>query len=296
MVSYTIYFDASCKIFLSSQSIYTNRLMNKRNLHQKPVSISWIPLTTSVAFIFKKPLLFGWSLFLVLATIALTWLGFQLTTGFIDTLTKSFFTTAPATESIWGWIKYGGWQSSKWLFLLVSRILAFYLAFLTAYSLSAPLYAFLSTAAEKLYSGGAFEFDDGFSLKGILRDLLEGIKIGLFGIIVTMIALVIGFVPVIGQISVFLLYTYYSALMFVDYPSSRRRWTLGQKLSWIRRHGNQSFRLGIVPAAVSMIPILNVFLMALVFPLFTVHSTLNFYTIEKNKSLVPTSGNPRPNH
>ena len=140
--------------------------MNKRNLHQKPVSISWIPLTTSVAFIVKKPLLFGWSLFLVLATIALTWLGFQLTTGFFDNLTKSFFTTAPATESIWGWIKYGGWQSSKWLFLLVSRILAFYLAFLTAYSLSAPLYAFLSTAAEKLYSGGAFEFDDGFSLKG----------------------------------------------------------------------------------------------------------------------------------
>jgi CysZ protein len=278
----------------SLQGIYTNSAMNKRNPHPNPVSTAWIPLTTSAVFIVKKPLLLGWSLFLVLATIALTWLGFQLTTGFFDNLTKTFFTAAPATESIWGWIKYGGWQTSKWLFLLVSRILAFYLAFLTAYSLSAPLYAFLSTAAEKLYSGDAFELDDGFSVKGVLRDLLEGIKIGLFGVVVTMIALVIGFIPVIGQISVFLLYTYYSALMFLDYPSSRRRWSLGQKISWIRRHGNQSFRLGVVPAAVSMIPILNVFLMALVFPLFTVHSTLNFYTIEKNRQPVPTSGNPKP--
>ena len=268
--------------------------MNKKNPRPNPVKIPWVPLTTSAAFMVKKPLLFGWSLFLVLATIALTWLGFQFTTGFLDNLTKPFFTAAPATESIWGWIKFGGWQTSKWLFLLVSRILAFYLAFLTAYSLSAPLYAFLSTAAEKLYGGNAFEFDDGFSVKGVLRDLIEGIKIGLFGIVVTMIALVIGFIPVIGQISVFLLYTYYSALMFVDYPSSRRRWSFGQKLSWIRQHGNQSFRLGIVPAAVSMVPILNVFLMALVFPLFTVHSTLNFYTIEKHRQLVHVSGNARP--
>jgi CysZ protein len=268
--------------------------MNKKNPRPNPVKIPWVPLTTSAAFMVKKPLLFGWSLFLVLATIALTWLGFQFTTGFLDNLTKPFFTAAPATESIWGWIKFGGWQTSKWLFLLVSRILAFYLAFLTAYSLSAPLYAFLSTAAEKLYGGNAFELDDGFSVKGVLRDLIEGIKIGLFGIVVTMIALVIGFIPVIGQISVFLLYTYYSALMFVDYPSSRRRWSFGQKLSWIRQHGNQSFRLGIVPAAVSMVPILNVFLMALVFPLFTVHSTLNFYTIEKHRQLVHVSGNARP--
>ena len=96
-------------------------------------------------------------------------------------------------------------------------------------------------------------------------------------------ALVVSFVPVIGQITVFLLYTYYSALMFVDYPTSRRRWSLGEKIGWLNKHRFVAFRLGVFPALLSLIPLLNIFFLALLFPLLTVHTTLNFNVIEHDK-------------
>lgn len=254
--------------------------------------LPWIPLSSSLWFIVRSSRLLGWSLFLVLVTAALTWGGFLLTTDLIDTLTGSFMHTQPATESWWGWIKFSGWLVAKYLFLVVSRIVAFFLAFLAAYSLSAPLYVFLSTSAEKIYCGAAFEADDGLSLPGICKDLWEGIKIGGFGIIVTLIALFVSFIPVLGQLAVFLLYACYSTLMFIDYPASRRRWSLGRKIQWIRENGSFSLRLGLIPALASMIPLLNLVLMALIFPLFTVHATLNFYIIEHNKKVLQQ--NPPP--
>ena len=175
---------------------------------------------------------------------------------------------------------------AKYLFLVVSRIVAFYLAFLAAYSLSAPLYVFLSTSAEKIYCGENYAADEGFTISGVCKDLWEGIKIGSFGIIVTIMALFVSFVPVLGQLAVFMLYTYYSTLMFIDYPASRRRWNLGSKLGWLRENGSFAFRLGLIPAVASMIPLLNLILMALIFPLFTVHATLNFYVIEHNKKVL----------
>jgi CysZ protein len=74
--------------------------------------------------------------------------------------------------------------------------------------------------------------------------------------------------------------------MFIDYPASRRRWSLGRKIQWIRENGSFSLRLGLIPALASMIPLLNLILMALIFPLFTVHATLNFYIIEHNKKIM----------
>jgi CysZ protein len=258
------------------------------NNHQrrKEGFLPWVPLSSSAWFILRNSRLLGWSLLLVLITAALTWGGFLLTTDFIDQLTGSFIHTAPATESWWGWIKYSGWLAAKYLFLVVSRIVAFYLAFLAAYSLSAPLYVFLSTSAEKIFCGEKFEADEGFTIAGVCKDLWEGIKIGSFGIIVTVIALFVSFVPVLGQVAVFLLYACYSTLMFIDYPASRRRWSLGRKIGWLRENGSFAIRLGIIPAAASMIPLLNLILIALIFPLFTVHATLNFYVIEHNKKVL----------
>lgn len=266
--------------------------MNTNTQHKNDLPLPWMSLSSSAFFILRHGRILGWALLLVLVTAFLTGGGFLLTTHFIDDLTGSFIHAAPATESWWGWAKYSGWLVAKYLFLVVSRIVSFFLAFLAAYSLSAPLYAFLSTSAEKRFCGKDYEEDEGFTFAGVCKDLWEGIKIGSFGILVTILALVVSFVPVIGQITVFLLYSYYSALMFIDYPASRRRWKLGEKISWIRQHGSFSFRIGLIPAAVSMIPILNLILMALIFPLFTVHATLNFYIIEHNSRFI-TSRPPK---
>ena len=255
----------------------------KNSTRHQTTPPKWIPLSYSFAFLMRSKRLLGWSVILTLVTVAFTWLGYLLTVGFVDNLTGSFFLTQPEAVGIWGWIKYLGWEVMHWGFLIISRIVAFYLAFLLAYSLSAPGYVFLSTATEKKHEGKHFEADAALNIKGVMIDLLEGIKIGLFGILVTIVALAANFIPGIGQIIVLLLYTYYSALMFVDYPSSRRRWSLGKKISWLKSHNKQSLRLGIFPAVLSLVPVLSIFFIAMIFPLMTVHSTLNFVAIEKNK-------------
>jgi len=237
-------------------------------------------MTHSIGLIFRKKRLFGLSVLLFAVTVFLTWGGYQLAIDFVDGLTKSFFAHAPASDTIWGWIKNKGWIVAGYLYSVISRIVAFYLAFLVAYTLTTPGYSFLSSAAEKIHAGEFFDEDAAFTVGGILVDIWEGFKIALLGVLVTIIALLLNMVPAIGQAAAFVLYVYYSALMFVDLPASRRRWSLGHKLRWMRYHSQPMFRLGIFPALISMIPVLNVFVIALLFPLLTIHSAVNFAEIE----------------
>lgn len=253
------------------------------NSRQSPVS-TWIPLSHSLTLMFSRRRLLGWSVILFAITIVLTMGGYTLTTGYVDSFTAGYFNTPPPTESIWGWVKFSGWLTGKWLLIIISRIFAFYISFLLAYSLTTPGYVLLSTAAERLFLGDNFHPDANFTIRGILIDLAEGVKIGLYGVLVTFVALFVNFIPVLGQIIVFLLYTYYSALMFIDYPASRRRWSLGRKISWVSGNRKIAFKLGFVPALLSMIPLLNVFLLAVCFPVLTIHATVNFVNSQSNHS------------
>jgi CysZ protein len=263
--------------------------MQKQMNVASPPNAEWIPLTRSMLLMLSRKQLLGWSLVLFLITIFLTWLGYLLTVDFLDNATGGFTTAAPAADTIWGWIKHKGWVVGSWLFLVVSRIVAFYFAFLLAYTLTTPGYAFLSSAAEKLHAGEAFAADGGFSISGFLLDIFEGMKIAIFGLLVTIIAFLVNFIPGIGQVAVVLLYTFYSALMFIDYPASRRRWSLGRKLDWLRSHSSIALRIGLLPALLSMIPLVNIFAMSLLFPLLTIHATLNFSAVELTPKLPDAS-------
>lgn len=265
--------------------------MEKQHSIPRNPAARWIPLTTTLKLIFSRKRLFGLSALLVLLTIGLTWIGFLISVDFMNDLTGSFLATPPETDTILGWIKHKGWVVGKWLFLIISHVVSFYIAFLLAYTITTPGYAFLSGAAEKLHAGEHFDPDAAFTVTGILIDIFEGLKIACFGILVTIMALFVNFIPGIGQALAFLLYTYYSALMFIDFPTSRRRWGLGRKIGWLREHSSPAFRMGIGPALVSMIPIVNIFAMALLFPILTVHSTLNFSAIEVQKKVQPKSYN-----
>jgi CysZ protein len=249
----------------------------------RPSAPEWFSLGYCFRFMFREKRLLLWSMLLFLATIGLTASGYQLSIEYVDRFSGSLWAEPPAAESIWGWIKVQGWRAGKVLFFVITRIMAFYLAFLAAYCLTSPGYVFLSTTAERLHAGKDFIPDAGMSVTGVLIDLLEGVKIALFGVLITAVALVVNFIPGLGQGLIFLLYALYSALMFIDYPASRRRWPLGRKIDWIREHSGTALRLGLLPAFVSMIPLLNVFLMSLLFPLLTIHSTLNFSAIERQR-------------
>ena len=246
-------------------------------------------MVSSMAFLFRHSGLVGWSILLVMITAFFTSLGYFEAIQFINSLTGHFFQAAPAGSGILGWLTGMGWVVMKYLFLIITRITSFYLAFLVSYCLTTPGYIFLSGAVEKTYGKNNSHMDQqekhdiNFKpsrISIILTDLLEGIKIGLIGILVTIVALAVNFIPIIGQMLVFLIYVFYSALMFIDYPASNRHWTLRQKINWVGSHYRRSLRIGILPAMISMIPFINIFFMALFFPLFTVHTTLNFIAVQ----------------
>lgn len=240
----------------------------------------WISLGFALGFIFRHPKVLSTSFILVISTGLLTWLGAYGSLAFIDSLVGDFFAHAPSVEHFWQMPMVWGWVVLRWLFLLVTRIIAFYLAFLLAYSLTSPGYVFLSFLTGNRYSGQVKEGEATMTVKGFFVDLWEGLKIAVVGVLATIVAFAVNFLPVIGQAMAFLIYVFYSSLMFIDFPSSRYRWTLGQKMGWINSHRGQALRMGLLPAAISMIPLINVFFMALLFPLFTVHSTLNYLNIE----------------
>ena len=269
-------------------------MMEKQHYVASGPIAKWEPLHRSLWLILSRKRLFAWSAVLVLITIVLTWVGYEIAIDFLDSLSIKIFPAAPDPNTILGWIKSKALFAGNWLYHIVSRILSFYLAFLLAYTLTTPGYAFLSSSAEKIHAGDDFDPDAKFCFTGILVDIFEGIKVAFFGILVTVLALFLNFIPGIGQIVVFLLYTYYSALMFLDYPASRRRWSLRRKVGWLYRHSSSSFRIGVLPALISMIPILNIFAIALLFPVLTVHATLNFSAIELagKRHLNGNSGDP----
>lgn len=241
---------------------------------------AWVPLGASLFFLLRHPRLLGASLVLMVLTGLLTWLGYALAVDLIGQFTGTYFSTPPTVERFWHWPLLWGWTAMQWVFLVLSRVVAFYLAFVVAYSLTTPGYVLLSTWAGNRFGAGAGQGEARLTVAGALVDLVEGLKIGAVGLLVTAFALPLNFIPVIGQAAVFCLYVFYSSLMFIDYPASRYRWSLGQKVRWLRSHRWQAFRLGLLPAVFSMAPLVNIFLMAMCFPLFTVHTTLNFLTLE----------------
>jgi CysZ protein len=270
-------------------------MMEKQHRVTSGPTAKWEPLYRSLWLIISRKRLFAWSSILVLVTILLTWIGYGIAIDFLDGLSTQIFSASPDPHTILGWIQSKAFVAGSWLYHIVSKILSFYLAFLLAYSLTTPGYAFLSSSAEKIHAGEDFDPDAQFCFTGILVDILEGLKIAFLGILVTIVALFVNFIPVIGQVAVFLLYTYYSALMFLDYPASRRRWGLRRKINWLYTHSSPSFRIGVLPALISMIPILNIFAIALLFPVLTVHATLNFSAIELAHKRYPNGNTGDPN-
>lgn len=253
-----------------------------------PHHLSWVSLSRSTSFLLGRKRLIGLSLLLFLITIVLTWVSYHYATAAVDSFTASFFQQGGESTTALGWLKHEGMTLLHYLYRFITCVISFYLAFLLAYTLCSPGYSILSNMAEKIWAKEHYEEDEGISFSGLLVDLVEAVKIAVFGLVITILALFINLIPLIGQLLTFLLYTYYSALMFLDYPASRRRWSLGHKLAWLSRHGIASFRMGLLPALLSLIPFVNIFFIALLFPLLTIYTTLNFTTIEFKKKHLPT--------
>lgn len=233
----------------------------------------------TLGFMLSHPLIAGLSLLIV----ALNYIGAYILTRLVSTRASMFFLSLwhePAISGFWSHILYGLWWVGLWSAKIAAVLLGFYIAFLAIYILVSPLYSWLSHICEK--AAKQMVTETVFSMKQLWFDLKEAIKISLFGILLSIIALFFLFIPVIGTVAGFLLYLYSYSILFLDYIASRKGMTLAQKVRWASKHPWFIISLGWAPALLSYIPVVSIFLVSMVFPFFVVYATLNFLAFEDN--------------
>lgn len=240
-------------------------------------------LKNAAKAIFKNGKLTVASLAVVLAMIVITIFSYHQISSWISSLTAPFFDKEPLTESFFDYIYFFGWVITRIVFKAVAAIVVFYAAFIFSYTITSPLYSFISIIAEDIYFGRP-EDDADFTIEGILEDVLQALKIAGMALIFTVFAFFVNFVPVIGQITAVAIYIVINSLMLLDFPTSRRRWSLSEKTVWVRKNLITTLRIGSFPTIISMIPFVNSFILAFLFPLFVVHATMNFASVEKAKT------------
>jgi CysZ protein len=239
-------------------------------------------LFKSVKYLFSNGKLVVASLAAVLFMILLSILMYHQISSWFNSLTVAFFDKPPALDAILDYIYYAGWWIVKILFKAIVIIVSFYVSFVISYTVCSPLYSFISIIAEDIHFGKPDDNAD-FNFEGVVEDVFQAMKIAGITILLSVGAFFINFIPVVGQIMAITIYIWANSLMLIDFPASRRRWAMKRKLLWTKDNPIASLRIGALPTLLSMLPFINIILLAFLFPLLVVHSTLNFVAYENRR-------------
>ena len=224
--------------------------------------------------------LFFASIGVILAMLLLSIFLYHQIASFVTVKTLDFFEIAPASDNLFSEIYRAIKIFGAFLFKVVVNVLLFYLAFVVSYALVSPLYSLISIIAEDAFYGRPKD-DAGLSLSGAVEDLKQALKVGTAVFILGISAFFVGFIPVLGQITAFVLCFFMNAFLIFDFVTSRRRWNLGQKAKWFVMHPAVTVKTALLPSVISFIPVVNTIVTAFLFPLFVVHATMNFVCAER---------------
>ncbi|RYD68480.1 MAG: hypothetical protein EOP83_00765 [Verrucomicrobiaceae bacterium] len=182
--------------------------------------------------------------------------------------------------SAFGWVKdrIGGWlpswAQSGWMVTGLQAFTAIGMLVLLGWTfawmfllLSSPFQDYISAAVEK--ERGKF-VPDPAGVRGFLKSTSLSAVQSVILLLLTLPVMILGFVPLVGPVIVFLWSSFVMGFSFFTIPAGRTARRLSDRVTLARSHPKGMLGLGAVVAAAALVPLLNV----LFLPVFIVAGTL----------------------
>lgn len=213
----------------------------------------------------RRHRLWGYFLYPVILLVILAIAGFFSIFAFSHYLTDwlfSFLQTDFHTGEDWlgGFLQLLLWIV-KFLASFVIRIYIFLLALKViryiVLILCSPMMALLSEKVEELVTGNSYPFNFAQFLKDVLRGVLVNLRNLAFELSITIALLVVGWIPVIGLITVpvsLLVSWYFLGFNMIDYTCERRRMPVSEGARFIRKRKGIAIGNGMIFSWLLLVP------------------------------------------
>lgn len=169
-------------------------------------------------------------------------------------------------EGITNWVGNIAWLHNAgavvaFIFRLLIRF-AYFMLFLSVGGyliliVLSPIYSWLSERTETALTGKEYPFRFGRFLREMLRGILIAIRNTFFQLLVTVILMLMSFIPLIGLLTPFLLFlssAYFYGFSFVDYTIERRYLLVRESVSYVNRNIGFVMGIGLPFAAALLLP------------------------------------------
>lgn len=219
----------------------------------------------AIPFIFKNNL--WWTFFIpVFLGLAMYITGFSFMDGYgtqLKELINEWLLTDSSSKLVIFIVKFLG-GLAKFLIQVLFFIIFYYLSGYLILIFLSPLLAWVSEKTDKIQN----HVDYPFEWKQFFKDIWRGIVIALrnlfYEIAVTILVLIINFIPIVNIISVplsvvflFLLTAYFYGFSYMDYTNERKRLSVKESISLIRKNKGIAIANGSLFSFALLIPVMG---------------------------------------
>ncbi|MCW3788606.1 EI24 domain-containing protein [Plebeiibacterium sediminum] len=225
----------------------------------------------SKAFQFIKKYKLTWYfLFPLVLNIILFTLGYSSTVS----LSTKWFVYVSDWLCVDSWNFWGsGFLSSMLLFFLniVLRLLFIIIfAYIGGYVviiLMSPVYAILSEKVETIITGNDYPFEFNQFIKDIWRGIRLATRNFLIELLLTIVLLLLSFLPVIGlftSLTLFIISSYFYGFSFIDYSLERKKLNMNESIAFVKTNKGLAIGNGTIFSLVLLIPFVGVLISSFV--------------------------------
>jgi CysZ protein len=195
-----------------------------------------------------------------------------------------------------GWTDSGNMEEWTGILAVIGRLIVgiilkiFFFIILTSYIkyivliICSPILALLSERCDEIINNKKYPFNFGQFIHDMLRGILVTLRNMAFETLIIIACLLIGWIPVIGLITVPFLYIiawYFLGFAMMDYTYERMRFTIGQGATFTRRHKGIAIGNGFVFSMILLLPFIGVIIAPI---LSVVAATLAVLEVKKEEN------------